>query len=1026
MQGCKGKSAGCGIGFFFICLSALLFMAPVHAAELDPDWEPDLSRHPDILWIARADALVGISLATGEVRNSRTDIRPLQLVTHPADGNLWVLEEDSLHLLDANAEQLLKSVPLPFDGNAVIDFNVSGVNNSAWFLLDDTLWHADATGQFDTPVTLASTARALAVDLTSGKACVLHVDRIDCRDATLAMTATLPTPFAADVMSMNTTGEHLWLANDNQVARMDRNGNVTISPRNHGVKQARHLATDHQGGAWLADNHDVVYLDSNGIVSPAMAPFPPVGKGKGNSNASRIRSLLPDAVTSATWVLNNKQYRYLDAAGSLGPATDAPTGNSAIRTAALHRDITPPTIDLLAPEPEIYTNDPRELIKSSYVDYGSMVATDSLFLGLNGDFLPATCDLGEFIAHCHPVDDMPDGYHVLSARVSDLAGNWSEDALLQFTVDTIPPTITIDSPDDQLLTNQPEVLLEGRLSEWATLEVNRTEITIDNEYAFATSELMTEGQNDFLFHAVDRATNESKQNRTVYLDTVPPVITIDSHEDGEFTAERRHSIHGHVSEPITLILQGEEIPVSEESLEFSLTRELKPGDNLFSFQAIDLAGNTSSTNLQLTYLNQPPASLDPVLVSMDFDNAGNAIYFGAPGSLSPGSRLVLEPVYDENGNEVLSLPINIYPEDDGSFRFTLLPDINYQVYVEDALGRRSDPMLISDLANAPKQGKLVGALRGELSVDPNGTANYRIPITVPNGAGGMQPELALLYSSAAGNGQFGMGWSLSGLSAITRCPQTLHNDGAVRQVMHDSGDRLCLDGQRLLPHNDWSGSYLAPGRRFITERASFQRIRSHGGDKNTGPAGFTVEDKAGLIRHYGNYGDGPDGRIETDGTDTAMLWMINSIRDRHGNHIDFRYGYTRGEYWPREINWYNADGVRVGKIAFDSEIRPDKRLGALTDRTRRPMTRRITGITTYTRTDSGISPVRRININYEQGTFTKRSRIRSLELCGREGSGWKCVPETQFAWRDRSNPGSYSRIWGEKNGTNAYSDRSVH
>jgi RHS repeat-associated protein len=620
------------------------------------------------------------------------------------------------------------------------------------------------------------------------------------------------------------------------------------------------------------------------------------------------------------------------------------------------------------------------------------------------------------MAHCHPVNDMADGYHTLSAKVSDLAGNWSEDASLRFTVDTIPPTITIDSPEDQLLTNQPEIPLEGRLSEWATLEVNRIDVAIDNNHAFATSELMVEGQNDFLFHAVDRATNESKENRTVYLDTVPPVITIDSHENGEFTAEKRHTIHGHVSEPVTLILQGEEIPVSEGALEFSLTRELQPGDNLFSFQAVDLAGNTSSANLQIIYLDQPPAPIDPVLISLDFDNAGNAIYFGPPGSLSPGSHLVLEPVYDENGNEVLILPINIFPELDGSFQFTLPPNVDYRVYVEDAVGRRSEPMLISDLADAPKQGKLVGALRGELSVDPNGTANYRIPIKVPKGAGGMQPELALLYSSAAGNGQFGMGWSLSGLSAITRCPQTLQNDDAIRRVMHDAGDRLCLDGQRLLPHNGWNGSYLAPGRRFITERASFQRIRSYGGDQDTGPAGFTVEDKAGLTRYYGNYGSGPDGRIETDGTNTAMLWMISSIHDKHGNHIDFRYDYERGEYWPSEINWYNAAGLHVGKIAFnaEAEIRPDKQLGALTDRTRRPMTRRINRITSYAGTNTGISPVRRININYEQGTFSKRSRIRSLELCGREGSGWKCVPETQFAWRDRANPDNYGRIWSEK------------
>ncbi len=52
---------------------------------------------------------------------------------------------------------------------------------------------------------------------------------------------------------------------------------------------------------------------------------------------------------------------------------------------------------------------------------------------------------------------------------------------------------------------------------------------------------------------------------------------------------------------------------------------------------------------------------------------------------------------------------------------------------------------------------LVGSVAGELSVDPSGTANYRVPIAVPPGVAGMQPDLAFLYSSRAGNGLLGVG-----------------------------------------------------------------------------------------------------------------------------------------------------------------------------------------------------------------------------------------------------------------------------
>jgi hypothetical protein len=62
----------------------------------------------------------------------------------------------------------------------------------------------------------------------------------------------------------------------------------------------------------------------------------------------------------------------------------------------------------------------------------------------------------------------------------------------------------------------------------------------------------------------------------------------------------------------------------------------------------------------------------------------------------------------------------------------------------------------------PKGGGALHGLGEKFSPDLHtGTGNFSVPIALPPGRNGFQPQLNLVYSTGNGNGPFGLGWSLS-------------------------------------------------------------------------------------------------------------------------------------------------------------------------------------------------------------------------------------------------------------------------
>jgi len=216
------------------------------------------------------------------------------------------------------------------------------------------------------------------------------------------------------------------------------------------------------------------------------------------------------------------------------------------------------------------------------------------------------------------------------------------------------------------------------------------------------------------------------------------------------------------------------------------------------------------------------------------------------------------------------------------------------------------------------EGGVVGTLPGNLMVSPSGAALYKIPINVPMARGGLSLSLGLEYNSQTGNGLFGVGWSLSGLSVITRSSTTIYNEGYIDGVDFDDNDQFMLNGQRLIPIN-------TENTEFRTEIESYSKIIV-GEVNDYGPVWFEVYTKDGLILEFGKT---VDSRLLVLGNDNIFKWKLNRIRDHQGNYIDYSYLTSlNGRASRIEYILYGGNTITgensIYQVSFESEYpRPD-------------------------------------------------------------------------------------------------------
>ncbi|MCF2860882.1 SpvB/TcaC N-terminal domain-containing protein [Pseudoalteromonas sp. Cnat2-41] len=316
--------------------------------------------------------------------------------------------------------------------------------------------------------------------------------------------------------------------------------------------------------------------------------------------------------------------------------------------------------------------------------------------------------------------------------------------------------------------------------------------------------------------------------------------------------------------------------------------------------------------------------------------------------------------------------------------FSIQDDSNFSALLGDP-----DDQPFSDVQEITAEA--VGTIAGQAAVN-GGAASYTIPIKLPPGRAGMQPNVSLKYSSRSGNGIAGVGWGLSAGSSITRCAATVAQDGINHTPNYTANDKLCLDGQRLVIV---SGNYGNSGAIYKTELDTFVRVKQTG--SLTDEASFVAEYKSGRTAYFGQE---TSSKVIHANKSSAYSWLISYEHDAtENNYIHYEYSsYGQGEQLLNTIYYTGTGAEELGdrKVVFEYESAANlyKRYiagGYYFS------TKRLKSIST----EYGDAQVSSWSLSYSASLGTSRSLLDSIEYCSHISGTEKCLPSTEFDWSSK-------------------------
>lgn len=208
-------------------------------------------------------------------------------------------------------------------------------------------------------------------------------------------------------------------------------------------------------------------------------------------------------------------------------------------------------------------------------------------------------------------------------------------------------------------------------------------------------------------------------------------------------------------------------------------------------------------------------------------------------------------------------------------------------------------------------------------VSTMGAATLNIPIASASGHGAVSPQVAVAYSSQAGNGIVGYGCNISGLSVVTRVPGDIYHDGSATRLVHGVADKYSIDGQRLILT---AGTQGVAGSTYKMESDPASTVSVKSGSYGLY---FTVTTADGRTMTYGNTASSRQDYRSKSGATVCNAWYLNRVEDALGNYADYTYTKNNNFVYIYKISYglnKNVSSAQTpNEITFAYESRSDIR-----------------------------------------------------------------------------------------------------